>query len=140
MEIITLSALRVSQIAMLLPQVLSELIVPAVSFAMASTLGTAWNVAKELDMVHTMNRFAVTSKIRLTPESLIAIAMGTGESRGSGRELRHKVWLILEGCGNWEDLRFGLGCLGLTLRKLGMLESSEVESVTIRKRGDTIAL
>jgi hypothetical protein len=54
---------------MLLPQVLSELIVPAVSLAMASTFGTTWNVAKEINMVHTMDSLAVASKISLTPES-----------------------------------------------------------------------
>jgi hypothetical protein len=125
---------------MLLPQVLSELIVSAVSLAMASTLETAWNVAKELDQIHTMNSLVVASKIRFTPESLIAIAMGTGKSRGYGSELLYRVGLIWDGCGIWEDVRFVLGCLGLTLRKLGMLESSDVESVTIRKRGETIAL
>lgn len=79
---------------MLLPQVLSELIVPAVSLAMALTFGTTWNVAKELDMVHTMDSLAVAIKIRLTPESLIAISMGTGESRGSGSEVLYRIGLI----------------------------------------------
>jgi hypothetical protein len=135
-----LSALRVPQIAMLLPQVFSELIVSAVSLAMASTLGTTWNVAKEFDKIHTMNSLAVASKIRFTPESLIAIAMGTGESRGCGSELLHRVGLIWDGCGTWEDVCFVLGCLGLTLRTLGMLKPSVIESATIRERGNTIVL
>lgn len=137
---IALSALRVPQIGMLLPQVLSKLIVPAVSLSMASTLGTTWNVAKELDLVHTMDSLAVASKIRLTAKSLIAVTMGTGECRGCGSELLYRVGLIWDGCGTWEDVRFVLGCLGMTLRAMGMLESSDVESVTIRKRGDTIVL
>jgi hypothetical protein len=61
-ETIALSALRVSQIAMLLPQVLGELVVPTISLAMASTLKTTWNVAKELDQIHTMNSLAVASR------------------------------------------------------------------------------
>ena len=125
---------------MLLPQVLSKLIVPAVSLSMASTLGTTWNVAKELDLVHTMDSLAVASKIRLTAESLIAVTMGTGECRGCRSELLYRVGLIWDGFGIWEDVHFVLGCLGMTLRAMGMLESSDVESVTIRKRGDTIVL
>lgn len=88
-----LSALRVPQVAMLLPQVLSELIIPTISLAMASTLGTTWDVAKELDMIPTMDSLAVAIKIRLTPESLIAIAIGTVESRGSRSGLLHRVGL-----------------------------------------------
>jgi hypothetical protein len=47
---------------MLLPQVLGELVVPTISLAMASTLKTTWNVAKELDQIHTMNSLAVASR------------------------------------------------------------------------------
>lgn len=123
---------------MLLPHVLSELVVPAVSLAMALTFGATCDAAKELDMIHTMDSLAVAIKIRLTPESLIAITMGTAECRSSGSELLHRVGSIQDGCGTWEGVRIVLGCLGLTLRNLGMLESSDVESGTIRKRGDTI--
>ena len=79
---------------MLLPQVLSELVVPTISLAMASSLGTAWDVAKERDMVHAMDSPAVASKVRFTPKILIAIAMGTGKDRGSDSELLYRVGLV----------------------------------------------
>lgn len=66
---------------------LGELVVSTVPLAMALTLGTSWDVAKVLDMVHAMNGLAVTSKVCFAPERLSTVAKGTEKGLGSKSKL-----------------------------------------------------
>jgi hypothetical protein len=79
---------------MLLPQVLSELVIAAVSLAFALALWTSLDMAEVLDTIDSMDSSDVTSMIRLPPEHFRAIAIGAGVMADCDSGLLRRARLI----------------------------------------------
>lgn len=93
MQAVAPSTLRVSQIAMLLPHVLGELVITTVSLAraLATALKTPLNSAEVWRVVDSMNRRCVASKIRLAFECLRTATMKANEGKSDGCGLRWRI-------------------------------------------------